>query len=146
MRHHGDRHGQRPDDGGRRRPQRVRRIGEIIPPATPYARTHRVGEVTVVELRGEIDVGSAEFVAGHLDAAVLWPPPLVVVLDLRHLEFIDCYGLSLLLRARRRVRGRGGTLRMACDHPPTRRLLALTGLDGVFRPFSTLEAALADPG
>lgn len=123
----------------------MQQYGEMVPPPTPYARTYRAGAATVVELLGEIDVGSAVHIDAHLDAAAMRPPPLIVVLDLGRLEFIDCYGLSLLLRVRSRVLERGGALRMACDHRPTRRLLVLTGLDGVFQPFRTLEAALADP-
>ncbi|SEN45936.1 anti-sigma factor antagonist [Actinacidiphila rubida] len=128
---------------GEQRPEYARRLGESIPPPTPYARSYRVQEITVVELSGEIDLGAADDVEEHLSAAALWPAPLVVVIDLCGLDFIDCFGLSLLLRARRRVLDRGGRLRMACDHRPTGKLLAMTGLDGVFRPFPTLDEALA---
>ncbi|UWE07386.1 anti-sigma factor antagonist [Actinacidiphila bryophytorum] len=114
----------------------------LIPVPTPYARTYRVRQATVVEIAGEIDLGSAHGIHPHLDAAALWPPPLLVVFDLGPVEFIDCYGLALLVRARRRVLDRGGRTAMVCTHPPTRRLLAMTGLDGVFRPLPTLDAAL----
>lgn len=124
------------------RPEPARRPGDVVPPETPYARTYRVRDFTVVELRGELDLGSAEQVYAHLDAVVLWPLPLTVVLDLGPLDFIDCFGLSLLVRARRRVLDHGGLIRMSCDHPPTRKLLAMTGLDGVFHPVRTLEEAL----
>lgn len=130
---------------GQQRPGRGRRLGEGVPPPTRYARTYRARGATVVELLGELDVGSAEYVYPHLEAAAQWPPPLLVVLDLGGLEFIDCYGLSVLLRARRKVVERGGTLRMVCDRPQSRRLLALTGLDAVFRPVRTLDDALAAP-
>lgn len=127
---------------GEQRPDHAHPLGESLPPPTPNARSYRVREITVVELLGEIDLGAAEDVDAHLAAAAQWPAPLVVVLDLCALEFIDCFGLSLLLRARRRVLDRGGRVRMACDHLPTRRLLAMTGLDGVFRPFRTVDEAL----
>jgi anti-sigma B factor antagonist len=127
----------------RDRPEPARRLGDGVPPPTAYARTYRAGQATVVELRGELDLGSAALVDPHLEAAALWPPPLLVVLDLGPLEFLDCYGLSLLVRARCRVLDRGGELRMVCAHPPTRRLLAMTGLDGVFHPVRTLDEALA---
>ena len=132
MHHHGDQPG-----------EYARRLGESVPPPSAYARSYRVREITVVQLLGEIDVGAAEHVDRHLAAAALWPAPLLVVLDLCATEFIDCFGLSLLLRCRRRVLDRGGRVRMACDHAPTRKLLAMTGLDGVFHPFRTLDEALA---
>jgi anti-sigma B factor antagonist len=123
--------GDRPDDAGR--------IGDVIPAPTAYARTYRSGDITVVELTGEIDLGTAPHVDPHLAAAAIWP---LVVLDLGPLEFIDCYGLSLLVRGRRRITERGGLVRMSCPHPPTRRLLAMTGLDAVFLPVRTLAEAL----
>ncbi|MDX6356330.1 MAG: anti-sigma factor antagonist [Streptomyces sp.] len=119
----------------------ARRLGDGVPLPTPYARTYRIREITVVELRGEIDLGCVEQVDIHLEAAALLPGPLVV-LDLGPVEFIDCFGLSLLVRARRRIVERGGRIQMVCTHPPTRRLLSLTGLDGVFHPVRTLEQAL----
>jgi anti-anti-sigma factor len=125
--HHGD------------RPEHAHRPGDVIPPPTAFARTYRIRDITVVELTGEIDLGAAPFVVPHLDAAAAWPR---VVLDLGPLEFIDCYGLSLLLRGRRRITDRGGEVRMACARPQTRRLLTLTGLDAVFHPVHTLAEAL----
>ena len=129
---------------GERQPEHARRLSEVIPPPTPYARTYRFRGWTVVELRGEVDLGSEAQVEPHLAAAVMWPAPLRVVLDLGPLEFIDCYGLSLLVRARRRVTGHGGRVGMVCDHPQTWKLLGLTGLDGLFHPVRTLEDALRD--
>ncbi|WP_327289820.1 anti-sigma factor antagonist [Streptomyces sp. NBC_01198] len=142
MRVHEGVNGDRADAGREDRPEFGRRLGDVIPARTPYARTYRVEQVTVVELAGEIDLGSAQGVHPHLDAAALWPLPLLVVFDLGPLEFIDCFGLALLVRARRRVLERGGRTAMACSHPPTRKLLAMTGLDAVFRPVLTLDEAL----
>lgn len=130
------------DRAGEDRPEYGRRLGEVVPAPTPYARTYRLRQATVVELAGEIDLGSAHGIHPHLDAAAMWPLPLLVVFDLGPLEFIDCYGLALLLRARRRVLERGGRIAMVCTHPPTRKLLAMTGLDAVFLPVATIEDAL----
>jgi anti-sigma B factor antagonist len=128
---------------GEQRGESARRLVGHVPPPSPYVRSYRVREITVVALLGEIDLGAAEHVDRHLAAAALWPAPLLVVLDLCATEFIDCFGLSLLLRGRRRVLDRGGRVLMACGFGPTRRLLALTGLDGVFHPCRTLDEALA---
>ncbi|MDF9814517.1 STAS domain-containing protein [Streptomyces sp. SPB162] len=114
---------------------------DLVPRANPYARTYRVGDFTVVELRGELDIDTARFVAPHLDLVSGGTPPLIVV-DLCRLEFVDCYGLSLLCRARRRVQARGGELRTVCDRSSTLRLLQLTGLATTFLPVPTLTSAL----
>ncbi|WP_329176675.1 anti-sigma factor antagonist [Streptomyces sp. NBC_01477] len=134
----GDRGGGGQEDG----PEFGRPLGDVVPAPTPYARTYRLREATVVELAGEIDLGSAHGVHPHLDAVVMWPLPLLVVFDLGPLEFIDCFGLALLVRARRRVLDRGGRTAMVCAHPQTRKLLAMTGLDAVFLPVLTLDEAL----
>ncbi|MDJ0340322.1 anti-sigma factor antagonist [Streptomyces sp. H10-C2] len=115
----------------------------LIPPPNPYARTYRIVEFTVVELCGELDIDTGRFVAPHLDLVSGGPPPLLVIVDLRRLEFLDCYGLSLLCRARRRVMASGGRLRLVCDRPATLKLLRLTGLNEVFQPVPTLARALA---
>lgn len=120
------------------------RAGDAVPPPTEHARSYRLGAVTVVELRGEIDLGSADAIEPHLAAAAQGPAPLTVVLDLGPVEFIDCFGLSLLVRARRRITDRGGRVAMACDLRATRKLLALTGLDGLFHPYRHLDDALRD--
>ncbi|MEU3464210.1 anti-sigma factor antagonist [Streptomyces sp. NPDC006733] len=114
----------------------------LVPPANPYARTYRTGEFTVVELCGELDIDTARFVAPHLDLVSSGTPPLLIVVDLRPLEFVDCYGLSLLCRTRHRVRLRGGEFRTVCDRPSTLRLLRLTGLAETFLPVPSLARAL----
>ena len=114
----------------------------ILPPPTAFARTYRLARAAVVELAGEIDLGSAHGVHPHLDAAALTPVAPLVVFDLGPVDFIDCYGLTLLVRARRRVVERGGRTAVVCAHRPTLRLLAMTGLDVVFRPVRTLDEAL----
>ncbi|MFI6567394.1 STAS domain-containing protein [Streptomyces sp. NPDC050534] len=67
------------------------------PAANPYARTRVVDGFVVVEVVGEIDVATAEFVLEHLDAATGRPCPDILV-DLRGVEFIDCSGLRVLCR------------------------------------------------
>jgi anti-anti-sigma factor len=129
---------------GEHRPERARRVGDMIPPTTSHARTYRLGRTTVVELRGEIDLGSQEQVEPHLAAAAQGPEPLSVVLDLSPVDFIDCFGLSLLVRARRRIVERGGRVGLVCDRRAIRKLLGLTGLEGVFHPFRHLDDAMRD--
>ncbi|SDM93618.1 anti-sigma factor antagonist [Actinacidiphila guanduensis] len=128
---------------GEQRPEQAVRPGDAVPAPTRWARTYRLRDVTVVELSGEIDLASEAEVTPHLLAAALWPRPPRVVLDLGPVEFIDCFGLSLLVRTRRRVAERGGRLAMVCDRPQTRRLLRLTGLEPLFSPVPTLDDAVA---
>ncbi|MFH8570185.1 STAS domain-containing protein [Streptomyces sp. NPDC017993] len=94
---------------------------------------HETGAVTVLELRGELDIFAAGKLSERLDGLTGHHRP-DLVLDLRAVTFIDCAGLSLLCRARHRARERGGRLRLAgvADSESVLRLLRLTGLSGDF--------------
>jgi anti-sigma B factor antagonist len=82
-------------------------------------------------LRGEIDLLTAPSISACLDQ-VTGIPQVSLTLDLRPVTFLDCSGLSVLDRARRRVRDSGGHLRLEIDSPRILRLLRLTGLDTAF--------------
>lgn len=104
-----------------------------------YARRER-GH-TVLEFHGEIDIAAALALTPHLDSATARPAARVLI-DLRHITFFDCSGLTLLCRARRRVQAQGGRLQIVCPHPFTLRVLRLTGLSAHLRPVATLAEAL----
>lgn len=109
-------------------------------PANPYAHSRWAGPFTVVEVSGEIDMATADFVAEHLDAATAPPEPDVLV-DLRGVTFFDCSGLRVLCRAEARARERGGRLRIVSDLPRMRRLLRAAGLLNRFPPLPELPPA-----
>ncbi|MFD3457453.1 STAS domain-containing protein [Streptomyces sp. NPDC058691] len=85
----------------------------------------------VVPLHGEIDLISAPLVAARLDALSAAPCPDLVV-DLREVDFIDCSGLRVLCRTLRRVRQRGGTLRLIVGDGPVLAALRLADLHHAF--------------
>ncbi|MEV0504936.1 STAS domain-containing protein, partial [Streptomyces spectabilis] len=65
----------------------------------------------VVELRGEIDLVGFQQAAPVLDPVTASSAETVVI-DLTHATFVDCSGLALLMRARRRLASRGAALRV----------------------------------
>lgn len=107
------------------------------PAANRHARTRTDGRFTVVEVTGEIDLATTDFLLEHLDAATARPEPDVLV-DLTRVEFFDCSGLRLLCRAEARARERGGRLRIVTDGPRMRRLLRGTGLLKRFPPLPAI--------
>lgn len=113
-------------------------------PLTRHLRVHRERGYTVLEFHGEIDIAAATQIAPYLDR-VTQRPAARVVIDLGPVEFFDCSGLRLLYRARTRVLGAGGELRLVCTHPLTLRVLRVTGLSRLLPPQPTLEAALNLP-
>jgi hypothetical protein len=66
-----------------------------------------------------------------------------VVIDLRPACFVDCVGLGLLCRARRRALEQGGYLALVCVHRWQLRILRVTGLHHTLQPVATLGDALA---
>ncbi|WP_372351281.1 STAS domain-containing protein [Streptomyces sp. KL116D] len=97
-------------------------------------RIRQHGSALVVELWGELDILAADrllrLVPQERD---------VLVLDLRDVTFVDCSGLSLLLRVHRRLQLRHGHLTVVVANPFHRRLFRLTRLDTVLN-------VVEDPG
>ncbi|WP_309302249.1 STAS domain-containing protein [Streptomyces sp. NBRC 110611] len=89
--------------------------------------------MTVLELRGDLDILAVSVLSGRLDD-ITGAQGVDLVIDLRAVTFIDCAGLSLLSRARHRTRQRGGRLRLTgvAAGGSVARLLRITGLTGAF--------------
>ncbi|MEV0373013.1 STAS domain-containing protein [Streptomyces sp. NPDC050636] len=95
-------------------------------------RIRAAGTTTVLELRGELDIFAVAVLSDRLDDLTGGRPDLL--LDLRAVTFMDCAGLSLLVRAGQRTRDRGGRLRLTgvAAGGSVARLLRMTGLTGEF--------------
>lgn len=123
--------------------------------ALPMAHTHTgtmpshtertVGDTTVLELHGEIDIRTEPALSARLDALTAAPGADLVV-DLRPMSFIDCAGLRVLCRARNRVEARQGRLRLVTDSAGFRRMLRHTNLTDAFELHARLTDALGCAG
>ncbi|MDX3714722.1 STAS domain-containing protein [Streptomyces europaeiscabiei] len=116
-------------------------MSDIAPWSAPHHTEHTIGETTVVELRGEIDILTAPPLTARLEALTAGPHP-DLVLDLRSMAFIDCTGLGVLCRARNRALTRHGRLRLVTDSRSFRRILRAVDLAGVFELHPSLSTAL----
>jgi anti-sigma B factor antagonist len=104
-------------------------------PQAPFGVEMSRGDGEIIMLvQGEIDVASAPVLWERLVEAL--PDTKRLVLDLRETAFIDSTGLSIFVRALRRLRGDGGELILRSPGPSVRKILDITGLDQVF----TIEA------
>jgi anti-sigma B factor antagonist len=86
------------------------------------------GSTERFELQGELDMLSAPVLARTLEAAAERRPRRIV-LDLRHLTFMDVSGLRAILDAARSARRAGGGIAIANPMPHIVRLLELTAID-----------------
>ncbi|ROQ65897.1 anti-anti-sigma factor [Streptomyces sp. 840.1] len=112
----------------------------LVPLPEPCGHVYRRNGRTVVALRDEIDIATAALIAPALDVATSDGSPHLVV-DLTEVSFLDCSGLTLLCRARRRALERDGRFWLVCDCPRILRLLRAGRLHDLFRPVATPDDA-----
>lgn len=98
---------------------------------------------TVISVSGDLDVVGGpelrqEVVAAVADGAVC------LILDLSGVEFIDSFGLGVVIGSLKRVRQRGGDLAVVCPEPRVRRVFELCDLDRVL-PLHTSLDEVPDP-
>lgn len=97
----------------------------------------------VVEVCGEIDVGSSQRLREALVAMIHEGGPRLIV-DLDKVELIDSTGLGVLVGVLKKVRDRDGSLTLVCSNDGLLRVFELTGLTKVFVIQSTVAAATGD--
>lgn len=103
----------------------------------------------VATIAGELDLSNADVLRTRL-VETLDRPVRDVIVDLGDLSFIDSAGLSAFVAARKHAQNRGVTFSLAAPQYAVSRVLQLTGLNGLFCVFATVEAARlassAEPG
>ncbi|GAB2678623.1 hypothetical protein GCM10009743_63600 [Kribbella swartbergensis] len=99
--------------------------------------------VLLVRLSGEIDIATTDFAAEAIRAAVA-PPARLVLIDVSAVTFCSSAGLGNLVEARNLAGRHNITLALVGVGRPVDRPLAVTGLGGQFRIFSTVEEALRE--
>jgi anti-sigma B factor antagonist len=99
--------------------------------------------VRVVEAVGSIDLCTAPELANHLSVALAEGIPVIVVVDLRRVDFLGAAGLSVLVAVDQRAREQQITLRVVAGTHAVCRVLRVTGLDQTLKVYSELEPALA---
>ena len=97
----------------------------------------------VVEAVGSIDLCTAPELAGQLFVALVEGTPLIVVVDLRQVDFLGAAGLSVLVAVDQRARAQQITVRVVAGTHAVCRALRVTGLDQTLMVYSELEPALA---
>lgn len=102
-------------------------------------RMHWQGQDATVELDGELDCFTAPVLAAEL-ARALPRKPARLVLDLSRLAFMDCAGVSVIVRARRMLPG-DRPIVLKSPSRTVRKVLEITHMDHVCQ----ISAAAAAP-
>jgi anti-sigma B factor antagonist len=98
------------------------------------------GDLTVLEVRGEVDLHSAAQLQDRLLQVIDGGQSVVV--DLTGLSFLDSTGLGVLVAARNQAQQAGAQLRLVCASDRMLKLFRITGLDAVFEIYATVPAAI----
>ena len=97
---------------------------------------------TIVAATGEVDVYTAPVLDEALSTAVSGGATRLVV-DLSGVDFLDSTGLSVLVKALKRVRDSDGSLDVVVIAERVNKVFRITGLDQVIPVHASLADALA---
>jgi anti-sigma B factor antagonist len=102
---------------------------------------HSVPGATVLAVRGEADLHSAPRLRDAI-ATAIEDGAQELVLDLSETTFVDSMALGVLLGTMKRLRARGGHLRLVVPSAEIRRIFEITQLDRVLLLYDTREEAV----
>lgn len=105
-------------------------------------RTDRDG-CAVLAVRGEVDMATAPRLREAL-LIMVTEGHLQLIVDLSHTEFLDSTGLGALVTGLKRVRSKGGEMRIVCTSPRVCKVFEITSLDRVLALFDSVDEACAD--
>jgi anti-sigma B factor antagonist len=105
-------------------------LGRSLRPRGPIhldLSTRQASEATVITVTGELDVLTARRLTPQLDDIVRRMDGDVVI-DLSRAEFIDSFGLTVLMNTQRRLARQGRSLTVICGEGPVRRAIEFARL------------------
>jgi anti-sigma B factor antagonist len=106
--------------------------------------TREAPEATVITVTGELDVLTARKLMPQLDDLVRRAKGDAVI-DFSRADFIDSFGLTVLLNTQRRLAREGRTLTVICGEGPVRRAIEFARLLETLRVVPTLAEAKQPP-
>ena len=104
--------------------------------------TRTVGDRTVVEVGGEIDVYTAPKLREQL-VELVNDGSYHLVVDMEKVEFLDSTGLGVLVGGLKPVRAHEGSLRLVCTQERILKIFRITGLTKVFPIHASVAEAVA---
>jgi anti-sigma B factor antagonist len=105
----------------------------------------RVKDVSVIALRGEIDVYTAPLLRQKI-VDLVDEGALNIVVDMEKVDFLDSTGLGVLVEGLKRVKTRGGNLTLVATQDKILKIFDITGLNKAFPIFGTRDQAVEETG
>jgi len=106
-----------------------------------FFEVEKVGDVAVVRLGPRLDIQTVPDVRRRIKR-VIDSGDKVIVIDMRRIEYISSFGLSMLLTLAKELSNRGGNLFLAQPRETARELLQLTRLQTILPTYDTLREAI----
>lgn len=103
------------------------------------------GDCAVLRVNGEVDLATAPRLREALTSLVT-EGHLRVVVDLSGTDFLDSTGLGALVTGLKRVRAKGGEMRVVCTSERVAKVFEITSLDRVLPLYESVEQACAGGG
>jgi anti-sigma B factor antagonist len=100
--------------------------------------THDRGDVTVVSVKGEVDLYTAPGLKDRM-ADLVTSGRHRLAIDLGGVEFMDSTGLGVLIGGLKRCKEAGGSLALIAPREPVLKVLSITGLDKIFTIHETVD-------
>lgn len=104
----------------------------------------RVHDHAVLEVGGEVDMYSSPALRERI-TELLDGEDQALVIDLSGTSFLDSTGLGALVAGLNHAKQVGAQMPVVCSSDRILKLFRITGLDGVFTIFSSVDAAVAEP-
>lgn len=104
--------------------------------------TKGLGDITVVEIRGNVDGLTADKLMQHFSQEVTGGRVRLVA-DCSGLEYTSSAGLRALLGTVKAARQKGGDLRLAAVRPTVLKVLQLSGFTSILKSYDDVPAAVA---
>ena len=109
----------------------------------PVVSVEYLGEVSILNMRGNIAVGDGDVVLRTQVDGLLARGHRRLVVNLTDVTYMDSCGLAELVSCQRRALNRNAEIKLLSPSTRVRRLLAITMLDQVFAVFADRYDALA---
>jgi len=104
--------------------------------------TTRDGVHAIVRVVGEVDVDTAPHLRERLIGLVA-DGQYQVVVDLEGVEFLDSFGLGVLVGGRKRVLSHAGSFDLVCTRESLLMIFRISGLSSVFPIHASVDEAIA---
>ncbi len=109
-------------------------------------RERHVGDVTLLDLEGRLEMGDGDIEFAACVDALIRADQLKIIVNLRDVVHIDSGGIGVLVSKQASLRRRGGDLRLVNLPESTHRALAVTRLLTVLDTFDSESDAIASFG